>query len=349
MKFETVTLYFNRHCPRRCPQCDIADGSRDPMDGESWKKIIRILQKCFDVKFFLFLGVEPLLMKEHLVEIVKWFTKHDIFYAFYTTSPEPLFTRYRQKLVDAGLNNWSSGIDGLPGEVEMDKENYKKAVQSLIGLRWMNERGVHTHTNTTIHKGNLHHIIPLFEYLQKEIPGCQSSANFIEWDREGTFDFFAPKWKMKEMMWDNTPEEKEEVRDVMAQIDKLSRVHGMRIQMPDSYLREAPVQYNKLTKHCGGVIGLAVDADGALRLCGYNIGERSPKWNIFQLEDKEMLKRFEEDWIKDLNDCSGCFWICQDMQEPENIPILDHKSGYYEKRWSMSPEQYELERTKIDG
>ena len=350
-KYESITIFLNRACPRGCPQCGISDASRNPLNVGQWIDIFKILAKEFETKFYLFLGTETLIFRQELVEMVQWFTDNNLFYGFYSTSPEPMFTKYRQQLVDAGLQNWSSGIDSLP-KMSLDllsgkKESItdKKVRESIGGLIWMAERGVQAHTLTTIHKKNLHQVVDILEWCQENIVNVQSSCNFIEWKRGPEFDFFSKRENMEDLCWDGSPEEEREVRKVMRQIKLFSRVHGKIIQTPDSYLDNAHKHYTTLAQHCGGSIGPAVDCDGTLRLCGYSTGYLAGNWNVLDLPGR--MDEFMKDWNDDLNACTGCHWIFPDMLREDNARILDPKSGFHQERWNISMDQYKMQKETV--
>ena len=334
MKFDAITVFLNRACPRGCPQCGISDGSKKALSVNDWKKALGIVRHTFDTKFFLFLGTEPLMFKEGLADLVGWLNSENLFYGFYSTSPEPLFSKYRQALIDAGLKNWSAGIDGLPG-MSMNPVTEKKVRESLAGLQWMGERGVQTYTLTTVHKQNLHQIVDIVDWCHNNIPNVQSSLNFIEWSRSPEFDFFSPKEQMIDLCWDDTPQERTQVAEVMRRINILTRVEGTYIQVPDTYTNEAPYHYTKLDHHCEGVVGPSIDCDGTMRLCGYSTGRLCPQTSVWELERNS----FQTLWEKDLASCPGCHWIFQDALRV-GTRILDPKSGYYEERWVLSKEEW---------
>ena len=342
-RYETATIFLNRACPRGCPQCGISDNSKTPMSIDQWIGAIKVLKKTLGTKFFLFLGTEPLLFRDDLIWLVEWLTENEIFYGFYSTSPQPLFSDYKYKLVRAGLKNWSSGIDALPWH-DGDDVTRSKVTESLNGLLWMANEGVQTHTLTTIHKKNLHQVVEIMEWCQRHIPGVQSSLNFLEWKRGPEFDFFSPKSEMMEYLWHGSPEEKEEIRKVMAQVKLLSRVHGNIIQTPDSYLDNAHKHYLKLNQHCQGVIGPSIDCDGTMRLCGYSTGKHSKPWHVFDLTHHK--DSFLHDWEADLDACNGCHWIFQDMLK-EDPRILDPKSGFHEERWNETWGSYLIKKGRV--
>ena len=340
MKFDALTIFLNRACPRGCPQCGISKSSRKPLSIEQWKKALLHARDVFGTKFFLFLGTEPLLFKDGLVELIKFFADEGIYYAFYSTSPEPLFSQYRKKLVDAGLRNWSSGIDALPSQaMGWDWETQKKIRDSILGLQWMGEHGVQTHTQLTLHRQNLDHAIKILRWCQENIKGVQSTVNFIEWQKAPHFDFFSPAHEMQDLMWEGTEEERDKIRKVMGEIKMLSRVKGYYIQTPDAYLDEALDHYTGLNRHCRGIVGPCIDCDGTMRLCAYSTG-RLRGWSIFDLDTPAKQVMFYRKWSESLSDCSGCHWIFPYMLEGD-IRILNPSSGFHEDRWDSTIEQFE--------
>lgn len=344
---EFLALYLNRLCPRNCKQCEIADNSKAPMpEVEDWKEAILAIRDAYGVKFFLFLGTEPLVYGKKLVELVRWFETVDMFYGFYSTSPEPLFSRHREALVEAGLQNWSSGIDLLPN-MKLDRRTEKKVKESMEGLLWMAERGVQTHLVTTVHKQNLHMVPRILEWAMELIPNIETTINFIEWKRGALFDFMSPKEDMPDLMWDGSPEEIEMVKKVCHRIKLLSRVYGKRVQVQDIYLENAHKKYLTIDTHCGGVIGPAMDCDGTMRLCAYSTGTRSTQHHAKDLSVERNLARFQNDWDADLAECIGCDWSVK-YQIEIDPRILDPHSGFHEERWCLTYDEYK-KLVKEDG
>ena len=337
MNTEAVTICLNRKCPRQCPQCGLADG-REGLGIRDWIKAISTLKRRLRAKFFLFVGCEPLMFGEDLLQLIRFLRDEDIRYGMYSTSPEPMFSHLRKGLIDNGLENWSSGIDCLPGDKDLDHHTQRKVEDSIRGLIWMAERGVQTHTVTTVHRQNLDRVVDILLWCQDNIPGVQSSLNLIEWDREGGFDFFAPPEAMKSLLWTGTEEEKERVRRMAEGVVYLSRTEGMIIQTPDSYLIGLEERYTELGGCCGGVVGPAVDCDGTMRVCGYAKGEHCPSFDVMDLEYS--LGSFLENWAMDLDDCPGCQWIFKDMLAGDTR-ILDPKSGFHQDRWAWSREAFD--------
>jgi len=282
-----------------------------------------------DFKFILFLATEPLLLGSRLVLLVDWLYKTGTFYAMYSTSPEPLFSRFRQPLVDAGLRNWSPGIDYLPG-ASPSIITRLKVQESAQGLAWMARQGVEVHSNTTVHRDNFKSLPEILMWCQSIYPGMQTAFNFIEYKRDEQFDFFAEKEKMQDLWWEGTEEEAEALQSVMAKVREMTTWPGSIIQTTYDYLDRAVDYYTTLNKHCQGNVGPCVDCDGTLRLCGYRTGSQVGRYKVFDL--KERYAEIEDAWQQDLAECPGCYWICPELvKTPE---LLDPASGVHEKRWS---------------
>jgi MoaA/NifB/PqqE/SkfB family radical SAM enzyme len=329
MKISCFTMLLNRDCPRKCQQCHVATGG-PVMSATNWKKALEIIKTEFDVDFLLFYGCEPLLMGQDLVDIVDFLVKKEWIYGLYSGAPEPYFTQWIDKLIDVGLNNWSSGLDGLPGIQSMDQVTEKKVSDVIAGLQYVAERGLQTHIVTTIHKLNLHYVCDIIRWCQANIPNAQNTVNFIEWSLDPAFDFASLKSEMPTIVWDGSDEEKEEVRRVMSDIYDLSREPGMMVQTSDRYLIQAPDHYTKLDKHCGGNVGLGMDCDGTLRLCGYNRGDVMRQYSVFDLPTKK--KEILEIWEDEVAKCSGCHWALMDIVR-EGDQIYEPSSGYLADRW----------------
>lgn len=316
----TITFFLNRACPRSCYQCGIADNSRTSMSPSDWCRAIDNLIETFGATFFLCLGTEPLLLKDGFVQIVSHLKRRGVEAAWYTTSPEPMFSKYRDHLLNAGIDNWSSGIDWLPQWGPLDPETDKKIKDSLAGLQYMAEvGGIRTHVQTTIHAKNLTRIPELAAFVFRLIPNVEYAINFVEWRKDHTFDFFSPPEQMGDMLWKGNFSEREAVREIMQQVWEVAKYwtsRGRRFYNHLGYLQNAHKHYDKLDVHCQGQIGPSVDADGTMRLCGYNTGTEVNKINVLDLSP-ERRGEFMNAWTTDLWKCSGCHWSC--FRLPEEV------------------------------
>jgi len=330
MKISCFTMLLNRDCPRKCPQCNVRNGTGS-MNAQQWKEALQIIKTEFDSDFLLFYGCEPLLMGQDLVDIIEFLTNKEWSYGLYSSSPEPHFTQWIDRLIEVGLNNWSSGLDGLPDTWDMDAITTQKVEEVITGLQYVADRGLQTHIVTTIHKKNLHYVCDIIRWCQANIKDAQNTVNFIEWSSDPLFDFASMKSNMGSIVWDGTDEEREEVRQVMSDIYDLSREPGMVVQTSDAYLKNAPDFYDKLDRHCEGLTGLGMDADGSLRVCGYRLGSELRKYTIFDIPSRK--SEILELWRQELAQCDGCYWALKDIVM-EGDQIYHPQSGYLASRWS---------------
>jgi len=326
--FRTVAIYLNRNCVHNCPQCNIADGSRPPLPANKWAEVFDIFKDHYGTEFFLILGTEPLLLRDDLLVVLKEMTKRGLFYGFYSTSPPALFDKYKEALLDVGLNNYSCGIDGIADLMPVSDIVKRKADWGIRGMQWMGERGVQTLALTTLTNENLSYVPQIMKWCQDNIPKCISCVNPVEWAHDPTFDFFPPKDKMMDLVIPD--DRKAEVEKMAEEVRKLCTVPGYYIQNTFRNLDMYPFQYNRLTYRCNGIIGLAVDCDGTLRRCGYNRGTEIAKYKVWDIPGRD--KEIYDIWYEDALGCRGCFWSWTQSLE-ENFLSLIYGSSYYKNRW----------------
>jgi MoaA/NifB/PqqE/SkfB family radical SAM enzyme len=304
LELNSVAVFLNRDCVHNCPQCSlIRPGERLSVD--KWKEIFDIFGTYYGVTFYLVLGTEPLLLKDDLVKIIKFWNDNKIFYGLYSTSPQPFFDDYKYKLLDVGLNNWSCGIDGLPGHDNPDHVD-KKISNGLDGLIWMSKQGVQTMSVVTLSNKNLSYADKIIEYCQENIKDGMACLNPIEWRHNDTFDFFSTK---------------EEIEDLVIPSSKWEEDRNLDIYH---------LLYDKLNYRCNGAVGMGVDVDGRLRRCGYNKGREISKYTVWDIpKDPEGVYNT---WLRDVYSCEGCFWSwVQGLEESKQIMIA--KSNWYISRW----------------
>jgi len=268
-------------------------------------------------------------MGERLVDIIKFWTENKVFYGLYSTSPQPFFDRYKEKLLDVGLNNWSCGVDGLLG-FDNPEHVDAKAGQGLAGLRWMADRGVQTMSVVTLNRYNLQYAAKIIEYCQENIKGGMACLNPIEWQFDETFDFFSKKEAMEDLIIPSTDREK--VRGVAQKVKELAKRPGYRIQNVDKNLDIFHLTYDKLNYHCNGLVGMGIDTDGTLRRCGYSRGVEISKYTVWDIPKDPTF--IYETWYKDALSCHGCGWSwVQGLEKTFGIVVPD--SDFYKERWEV--------------
>lgn len=274
------------------------------MSIDDWERALEILGDQLKPTFFLFLGTEPLLLRHGFVRLVRRVNRLGVPAAWYTTSPEPHFTDYREALIAAGVDNWSSGVDTVPGLPFQEK----KAFDAIAGLEFMASRGVNTHVTTTVHRKNLVHIPYIMEWVYDHIPGVEYAVNFLHWSRGADFDFSSRRSDMPELAWDGTLEEQALVKSVMREV--WERSQGRKFHTSQDYVLQAHYFYNSLNLRCRATIGPSVDTDGTMRLCGYSRGGDVRNYNVLELANSELRDGFLKAWKADVWACIGCYWGC---------------------------------------
>lgn len=329
-QMDTVTVFLNRSCPRKCVQCGVTkpENRKKELTIDEWINMFLLLKQELGVKFFLILGTEPLLFGYELIKLIEFFKRENLFYAFYSTSPEPLFSRYAQSLVDAGLTNWAAGIDTLPGKGWVDDITEKKAKESLEGLKWMGSKGLQTWCLITVHNKNLSHIPEIIQYCADNVPNVLLCINSIEWAHDNTFDFFSRKEEMPDLIIPDS--RKDEVIDMLQTVLYMTRNQNIHLQNTDLGLIDWVNHYDKLDYVCNGLAGLALDCDGSLRKCGYSKGNLMPNYRIedFLTEKEEILFN----WYVDCYKCKGCHWSYITALQ-EGFETLVPNTPHYTDRW----------------
>ena len=323
-KIDTVAVYLNRDCPRKCPQCGISDSSKKSLGFEEWKDVFQIINDSYGTKFFLVLGVEPLLLGEDFVKLVKWWNDNSYFYGLYSTSPKNLFDKYKYKLLDAGVNNWSCGIDSMPG---FPKDmTLKKTLDGMSGMKWMDSHGVQCVTVTTMTNYNLSYVSEIIRWCHEELPNSLNCFNPIEWSQDETYDFFSSSESISNLLIPSS--RKWEVKLVCEQVRKFCYIMGWQIQNVESFLTLLPDYFDKLNYPCHGSVGMGIDADGSIRRCGYNKGRLTYSiWDVPKKADDIYTS-----WKKDVESCTGCFWNYIFMLEEDYESVIP-MSKFFKKRW----------------
>lgn len=300
-------IYLTRRCVYDCDYCGIVDNTKKRKDELSlveWQQAFGILERM-GVEFNLVLGNEPWLLGPELPEIMN---STDIPYALYTTCQETLWKKYHKLyFVDRTINNLSIGVDIPDSEAQKNAEDsLKKSWNAWDAFKWVKENApyVDTHATITVHRQNFRTIPKVISEL--DALGVYSNINFIHWNKDGKYDFFGRTERLQHLLF--SPEDYPEIREVL---DTVLDNNEM-LQNPEM-LHQDVERLATMGWHCGGspYDGPTLNADGSLRVCGYRQGERTSKFSIFDLPQKE------EEWLKavydDAMECPGCMWSCSWM------------------------------------
>jgi len=280
------------------------------------------------------------MMGDKIVELVKFWKEENYNYGFYTTSPEPYYSKLKNKLIDAGIKNWSSGLDYIhevyikkkcctfTDNLVSDQQDVliQKSKDSLKGLIEMSSFVKETHALITISKMNIEYVPEMIVYLVDHIKNIHVGLNFIEYSVEDQMDFAT----LKEGKFFFKETDAYLFDDLKANILKLKDKYKNRIQTPLEYLDQTDHILN-LNYHCKlQSMALGIDTDGTLRLCGYKTLDKNI--SVFELEKnyEEIEKIIIDNWKR----CSGCYWAYPYILDIHGESGINYDSLFWKKRTS---------------
>jgi MoaA/NifB/PqqE/SkfB family radical SAM enzyme len=350
-KAVVASVFLNRECPRKCPYCGSKRFGMERLSGEEWLNAIDILREQ-GIEFFLFLGNEPLMLGEELVVLVNGLSERGIEYGLYTTSPEPLFSRWRERLLDAGLRNWSAGVDFIPevyGRMKAEgrlsqtaikliesqgEEIVRKAEEALRGLVWMYEHGVEEVLSLiTVSRANVEMLYDMVVWFAENVvrdSRWKVSYNYVEWDH-GDKDFMVGKgegegWWLTEADREVWQESLLRLEEEWGRFPFVQPVKGY-LSNIDKALRQ-DVRWWK--EYGFGVENLSVECDGRLRACGYRGGEVG--YSVWDFIDRG--EEVWEAWRREVMECKGCYWVWPHMLANAGVDACDFRSSYWKEKYS---------------
>jgi len=354
-----VTIFLNRNCPRRCVYCNVVDLDLDrkKLSVGEWKKAFSILEKE-DVRFYLCVGTEPLLLGEDLVEIVKFWKERDYEYGIYTTAPKGVVERLSNRLVEAGLRNWSSGIDFVPEVYEklksegkltqkcidlVEKESeglVRKAVDGLDGMSIMIDRPVEElHIVITVSRMNIEIVPEMISWLVKNLGGkLHIGINYVEVNKQD-LDFARSVEQCADYFF--TLEDEEVFRTFVQKMRSLPASDWLRIQIPFDYLDAWDHALNLDVPASVDFCAMGVECDGSLRKCGYSKGRWVSQLSVFDIEDCGLSPLIRWAWEKDIEECSGCYWVFPYLLKTRGTKAVNYRSDWWRGRDKVWGEKLE--------
>lgn len=324
--------FLTRACPLECSYCNIIKsplGRRPLTKGSDWIRIFSILDSM-GVTFNLILGNEPLVLGKELVEFVS-FMRGGTPYALYTTTPEPMWSKWKDALLRAGLHGISCGIDYPKSWWNRDvsddiKYQIIKSKSSYESMLWVLDRGAKACQGTaTITSKNLALLPEVAMDLTES--GIWFACNPVHWDsefKEGDnkreldkfgYDFFPPKKYIQGVTLDN---KKGEIEEAITGIRYARDVLGANVFNEDEQLDDfAEFCPNGNDWHCTKPNIMSVDPDGYMRVCGYRKGKRCNQISIFDFETApiETTQKWLDAWYRDMLECPGCMWTMWNSAE----------------------------------
>jgi len=170
-------------CQNRCDFCYASSpyrGDEKPeMSTDEVKTVIDKISGEAKVPTISFTGGEPTLRKD-LPELIAYASEKGMRTNLITNGIICSDPHYVKTLADAGLKSSQVSLEShdndLHNKITGNSSAFKKTVKAVHNLK---EAGIHTHTNTTICRGNREHLIPLVEFIKNEFNASYLSMNMI--------------------------------------------------------------------------------------------------------------------------------------------------------------------------
>ncbi|MHA1590946.1 MAG: radical SAM protein [Candidatus Heimdallarchaeaceae archaeon] len=301
-----ATILPTRKCNLNCSYCRIRKQDfPNELNWKEWVSCLKLLYKQFDTMgFSVLLGGDVMTWGNDLVKFAEEMEKTGLPYAV-NTNGVGLTDEVLLKLKHAGI---STSLDTLNERGDKSETIKSQTTKQLIPR--MNALGFKDlHCTITVDSTNLEEVPEIVRFLTDH--NTWAEINGMVYGKNPAYDFCGSKEDLKDRLF----VEGDQIR-IDRTMNKLVRMKedGCLIHNTDHFL----LNWSKYGIHqqwkCGHPMGLAIDADGSMRLCLLIKGSRVPKHNVKNLN----YKKFLDDWYKDYNDfCEGCYWDCQ--YEPEYI------------------------------
>jgi len=310
MSMNISCVFLTRACPRHCGYCRIRDSnltSRE-LTGPEWQKAFDILKNNMKTEFNLVIGNEVLMLQDSLIDLTKYLNNTNTAYGYYTTFPEPLWSKWRDALLEAKVYNLSCGIDTLARITHQHDDITKKSQDGLRWLTWAKKNGVpDVHATITLSKINIGYVDLLVKELTNR--GIWCAINPIHHNKgDEMFDFFPPKEEIKDIVF--TKEDQPRLSKMSNILKTMSKCGHYLIQNPPEFFDDLRLHTIRQSWHCKYPILFTVDADGTMRTCAYRRGDRVSNYSIFDFTDLDTFEEYKKDLQADMADCSGCLWFC---------------------------------------
>lgn len=312
-KITEAQIFLTRECNLKCGYCNIVRDDMNELGFEEWKKAYDNMENI-GIKTVKVMGGEPT-VKKWLPGLLEYISKGSIRTAILSNS---LFDdQTMERLVDAGLWGYFASVDGLSdilgGIKTFGEDAAEKSSEGYKMLHKLKERGVPLlAANVVINKPNMHEVPEVAQRLSNDgfyvnLCTVQHTKNRKEFSRTNVSDDYR-----------FTEEGSEHLEELANKLIQKKR-SGVKITVPETYIRDIPVYGINCDWKCEDISQLRIDADGSLMLCNEYRTPLADKYNITSIT-LENYERFLRDWkeSRDIIDCDGCYWSCF-LQAEDNI------------------------------
>jgi MoaA/NifB/PqqE/SkfB family radical SAM enzyme len=282
----------------------------DELSLTDWQRAYENL-KQIGIKTVKLLGGEPTI-KPWLPELLRY--SHHVGLKTAVLSNSLFADETLQDLVDGGMWGYFASVDGIEAIKTIDQDASKKSKNGYQMLRKLKEHGVPLlAANVVINKTNMWEIPEVVQRLSDE--GFYSNRCTIQYTTNEEKEFCRTTLSDEYRF---TEQDRPALQELAQTLIDLKR-SGVKISIPESYLRDMPRYAVYSDWQCETPVQLRVDADGGLMLCNEYRTSLADTYNITTLTP-ERYAQFLQDWqtVKASLECDGCYWSCF-LQAEENL------------------------------
>jgi len=298
-------VYITRQCNLNCGYCTVIKKEVEELDVDQWIKAFSILEKI-GIEKIAILGGEPTI-KPGIDRIIRYLTEKTKMEVSLisngTAEPSQL-----KGLVDAGLKRFSSSVDTLDDN-SLDSCTSLKSKKALEHFEKMQAWGAeHITAYFVMSAITMKQVVDVVKNLSKKNVWLYILPYHYATSGE---DFWETRDLKKNTDLAIAEDHLPEFQSIMETLVSMKE-EGYLISNSESYLLDLPKKIVNFDWHCEEYITeLRVDADGSLMCCHDNKGERSSEFTIFDIEDDEKFKEFQNRRKLDAEECPGCLWPSQ--------------------------------------
>lgn len=293
-----IHLSVTENCCLQCKMCDIwkIKDKEKPLDYETGKKIIDVLNKWLGSFNITFAGGEPFLNKD-ILKIIKYASIKNI-----KTSTNSngfiIDSKLAKNICKSGLSTIFFSIDGLEKEhdfIRGRKNTFKNVLNAIKQIQGINSNQKPTiFINSVISNNNLHIITKMVEFTRKlNVKGINFQTlmpNFAS--------IYKSDWWQTNPYW---PKDKIKIKHTMNELIMYKKKYGnfilnsqRNLNQFEKYLLN-PGLFQKNEKCFVGLNNLMIDTSGNIRLCY----EMAKIGNLFEEDPNQIWNSLKAQEIRD--------------------------------------------------
>jgi radical SAM protein with 4Fe4S-binding SPASM domain len=250
-----VDLALTYGCNNHCTHC-YNEPERYPMPSMSkamWKEVIDKLHQV-GVPHLIFTGGEATLHPD-LPELIKYGESKGMITGLNTNGRRLSHLPYARELVSAGLNHVQITLASHQAEDHDQTMGARAFAQTIQGIRYALDSGIHVITNTTLTRRNSHDVVAILDFLQNlGIQTFAMNGMIHSGGGQSNPDAILP----------------EKMKPILTRVRDESRARNMRFlwYTPTDYCSLSPIELDIGAKRCNaGEYSICIEPNGDVLPC----------------------------------------------------------------------------------